>query len=192
MFIGVRPYKSVSNDIKDDILVLDTSDMELEYISVADAVDYGIELYVNDVFPKKKSYVKNPLNMYLAMCERKDAIHWGRLLPEGFDFDRIILDNRVVVITNTYKNGSVYKLTLNGVIICACSRANILYAFRFRNNYVLRLFVNMFDEAVETSIFKYVSVAVDSNSKVIAVWDAYCKNGMNLDFARQVDLISRY
>lgn len=194
MFIAVQPYRSKTDYFTDKVLVLDTDDMELEYVSIQDIIKYDIPVSISNLYHIFNQFRYNIDALFdnLSAVSLEGAVKFMGMYSykDGFYQSVISLDNILVYIKKPYLLNSHEKdyLSINGINICECNRAHIRYMFRYGgSNYIIRTTV----EYIKGE-YMDVSVAIDNNGSVVAYWSADFSIEMNGDFGRRVDIVSRY
>lgn len=189
MFLGALPYKSITTRVLDKVLVLDTEDMIVEYISVDDLNVCHVE-GINDY-----SYVGRQMtyNIRLLHSTKLDsgALRRCDFIPSPTDpSDIFIFDGvtKVILYRPDFNEGGARESLVIGktTIHRSLLFSFLQYVLRYREYYILRFLCG---NSVGTGMF-WMSVAVNKAGLVESYWSTDFTIYENENLGRKVDIIS--
>lgn len=183
MFVSVIPYMHHSTVIKDKILVLDTCDMSVEWVTKDDVELNGIPVHFGGISDEPMTCVPE----YILVQGITYRLPFMR--DEAFsikDYDTVVLDNRTTVQFGV--NGLTDMLSVNKREIFQCKGVDLSYIFRYKNLYIMRLICT----SKNFRVVDWMSVAVDTKGTVVAYWSSELKAVFNKELATRIDMTHAY
>lgn len=185
MFVAVKPYHTEYFVSVDEILVLDTSDWSLGYISVRDMLCFGIPIRLDCFDCQHKMYTSDFAGFLCQIHYKLDNLTMYTRMKYRLGNILIDIDN----INSKSVRVNDIKFAVQDSFSVSAFMKGLSYLFKFGEYTIWRFGYQDLQKRQS-----HLSIATDASGNIISIWNAFSidKAFGNKGLALRIDTICNY